>query len=92
MNQDPRLLLESWNEFVANRPKVDMNSCVHGQRLLTSKGNVLRYYGKRDDNSFPHVVSYNSQSKGTRTNEGWTCVNNPFPTDEDIVYIFPKFE
>ena len=89
MKQDNDLVLVEWQKFVANRPKVDMNSCVHGQLLLTSKGKVVRYLENVGDRHFPHVISFGGQARGTRTNEGWTYVNNPLPTDEDIVYIFP---
>lgn len=83
------LLTEDWILYCANRPKVDLTKCKVGQKLLTNKGDIVKYMGKSNDETFPHEVKFKNGDRGTRTDEGWAYKNNPLPTDKDIIYIFP---
>lgn len=82
-------VLTNWNIFLENRPKVDMPKCVPGQKLLTSKGGIVKYIEHQPEYPYPHKIEYQNGSFGGRTDEGWMYRTAPLPTDHDIVYIFP---
>lgn len=87
--KDAPATLASWRRFLANRPKVDMDRCKNGTKMLTNKGRIAIYIRKTADD-FPHSIKFEDDSSyGTRTNEGWVYAKTPLPGDEDIVYIFP---
>ncbi len=82
-------VLDDWENFIHNRPVVDMKKCKLGTRVLTSKGNILIYDRCHPNATFPHFLKKEgSIDTYTRTDEGWTYRHSPLPTDEDIVYIF----
>lgn len=82
-------VLDDWKIFIKNRSKVDMNSCVPGQKLVTRLGNIVTYCKKFKNpySYYPHKIEYKNGSIGSRTDEGWVFINMVRPTDEDIVYI-----
>jgi len=83
-----KLIIESWTDFLNNRPCVDLTNCKIGQKLLSNKGEIMIFMGKSASTEFPYSVQYPNGGIGTRTKEGWTYKNKPLPTDSDIVYIF----
>ena len=83
------LVLESWADYLAKRPRVDLRKCKPGQRLLTKNGLVVKYVNCIKDFHFPHQIEYENGGVGSRTDEGWVLRNAPLPSDEDIIYIFP---
>jgi hypothetical protein len=83
-------VLESWAKFVEKRPKVDMNKCRKGTRMLSNKGRIFAYVRRDTDLVFPHLIMNEDGNIVSRTDEGWVYRNNPLPGDEDIVYIFSR--
>ena len=70
---------------------VDLSTCVRGDKLLTSRGNVVEYVSKTPfeyHTYLDHVIRYSNGSYGARTNDGYVFLNNRKPeTDEDIIKI-----
>jgi hypothetical protein len=71
---------------------VDLNTCVPGQKLMSSQGSILTYVRKLPPGSYyEHEVAYPNDSKGTRMSDGFTYKNENkrLPSDQDIVEILP---
>lgn len=70
--------------------KIDLNTCVKGQKLKSKHGLILTYVGKLPpENYYQHKVKYPDGSFGTRTDDGMVFKNKPLPEDHDIVEILP---
>jgi hypothetical protein len=76
--------------------KLDLSTCVVGQKLKTKHGTILTYIGPINKDSFlaknyDHFIEYPNGSTGTRTNDGFTYRNpaSRLEADEDIVEIIP---
>lgn len=75
---------------------IDLNTCVKGQKLKSKHGLILTYIGKLPEGhyydhevEYPSIPPYGSNSKGTRTNDGFVFRKNRAPEDHDIVEILP---
>jgi hypothetical protein len=68
---------------------VDLSTCVKGQKLLSSHGEILVYVKSLPAEDFyDHLVEYRCGSQGTRTNDGYVYRNIRKPKyDHDIVEI-----
>lgn len=69
--------------------KINLNTCVKGQKLKSKQGKILTYLGKTGDLHYPHKVQYPSGEEGTRTDDGYVFILNQLQGDEDIVEILP---
>ena len=75
---------------------VDLRTCKEGDILVSSQGAVLKYIRPTSGNEYlDHFVQYIkmpdgtilNNSFGTRNHAGKVYVNNPLPTDHDIIHI-----
>jgi hypothetical protein len=78
---------------------IDLNTCQKGDILISSQGLELEYISRTPYKHYTyldHVVKYpsdkfGSENYGTRTNDGFTFLNNRKPEiDHDIVKIIKK--
>jgi hypothetical protein len=69
--------------------KIDLSTCVEGQKLLSSQGMILTYLRPLPNRDYyDHVVTYVDGGTGTRTNDGFVYRNNRMEKyDHDIVEI-----
>ncbi len=68
----------------------NLNTAKIGDKLISKHGAVLIYAGIDEKCApFRHIVVYENGSGGTRTDDGKVAINNPLPSDHDIVNIIP---
>jgi hypothetical protein len=78
-------------DTLANRPPVDLNTCVPGQFLRTVHGTLLIYVGRRvGATPYSHEVKYAiGNATGTRLDDGSVFAKNRMESDEDVSEILP---
>ena len=73
---------------------VDLRTCRHGDKLLSSLGETLTYMRLSESctkDRFPHEVMYANGSFGTRTHDGFVFTKNRMPYyDHDIIAVNGK--
>lgn len=69
--------------------KIDLNTCVQGQKLKSKHGKILTYLGRSGHPHYPHKIQYPSGGEGIRTDDGYIFMFNRLQGDQDIIEILP---